>query len=553
MKVLKEIEKSIIDNNLLKAFELIMDNEMEFINNSEYWNLKGVLHLKVENYKTAIVCLEKSLSIVNTNGDAYFNCAYAYEKLGCKNDAAKYYELAYTFTNDAQLREELRRGILINKVKAKTSIIVLMYNHLQTTKKCFQYLKKYTHLNEVEIIAVNNGSSDGTKEWLEEQEYISKIIHLDENIGLTRGYNVGIKAALYDEIFLLANDILLTPNWLENLRTCLYHDENVGVISPIMNVAAYFQSIDVKYNSLEEMEEFALSYNKSNPSRWQYRSMVVTCCAFVKKEVLVKCGYFDEIYPAAGSYCDIDLTLTATELGYKNYVCYDTFVHHYGSQTISEGLGANLKLGKKLFKEKKGYCGEEDSGANPIVLQFNEFIPEKPGSFIEIGTGYGCSSSIVNYLFPELKYSGYEKLKAVTDLAGKFLDVKYIENYKDILSGKKYDFVFLNGILRDKNLDWKELESVLRLTSKGGVAFGYFPNRDFIGNLDSEDGNLFTYHEITTLLNKKGFHSYKISSNEMRMKNPTKEAERYCIKLANEKKISMDVLLSPSFLVFANK
>lgn len=551
--LLQEIESKIIENNIVEAFELINNAEANLFNNAEYWNLRGVLYLKVENYKTALESLEKSILIDNKNGDTYYNCAYAYEKLGYKNDAEKYYDLAYIYTNDEVLKEELQSRKMMRAKEPKTSIIALMYNHLETTKMCFKYLKKYTNFNEVEIIAVNNGSSDGTKEWLEEQDYISKKIHLDDNVGLTKGYNIGVKAASCSEIFLLANDILLTPNWLENLRACLYHEENVGIISPIMNVAAYIQSISVDYKNMEEMEEFALTYNKSDQNKWQYRTMVVTCCAFAKKEVLEKINYFDERYPAGGSYCDVDLTLTATEMGYKNYVCFDTFVHHYGSQTISKGLEANLKLGKSLFKDKKGYCGDENSGTNSLVLHLSKFIQNQSDSLIEIGTGFGISASIINYYFPKVHYIGYDKTSSVVEVSKKYLNIKHVSNYMDIPSGKKFDYVFLNGILMDKNLNQKELEYALNLTTKGGMIFGYFHNSDFIGNLKNNYRNTFTYTEIISLLKKKGYRSYDIIPNKMSVKNESKEVRETCLKLAKERNVEYEVLFTSSYLVLANK
>ena len=56
-----------------------------------------------------------------------------------------------------------------------TSIVILTFNKIEYTKKCLESIKKYTKNEEIEIIMVDNGSTDDTRLWLKEQKDIKCI------------------------------------------------------------------------------------------------------------------------------------------------------------------------------------------------------------------------------------------------------------------------------------------------------------------------------------------------------------------------------------------
>lgn len=107
MNPLSKINSHIKNNEIEKAYNLIINFESDYIDNADYWNLRGLLCLKVGEYKAAIGCLEKALMINPRNGDIFYNYAFAFESMGNRSDAALYYGLAYRYTDDAQLKTEL--------------------------------------------------------------------------------------------------------------------------------------------------------------------------------------------------------------------------------------------------------------------------------------------------------------------------------------------------------------------------------------------------------------------------------------------------------------
>lgn len=236
----------------------------------------------------------------------------------------------------------------------KTSIIILTYNGLRYSKECVESIRRYTE-KDYEIIVVDNNSNDGTKKWLSMQKDI-KPIYNKENLGFPKGCNQGINAANGDDVLLLNNDVIVTPNWLKNLRTCLYSNKGIGAVGPVTNKCSNGQSINIniKLNSINEMLRWCERYNKSNCCKWQEKDRLVGFCLFIKKEVINKIGLLDERF-SPGNYEDDDYSLRIRKAGYKLILCKDTFIYHYGGASFSRcDYLRLLQINKSKFEEKWG-------------------------------------------------------------------------------------------------------------------------------------------------------------------------------------------------------
>lgn len=234
----------------------------------------------------------------------------------------------------------------------KTSIIILTYNGLKYSKNCIESIRKYTE-KDYEIIVVDNNSTDGTKNWLSMQRDI-KVIYNNENFGFPIGCNQGIRAACGNDILLLNNDIIVTPNWLKNLRKCLYSSKNIGAVGPITNKCSNKQSINLRYDSINDMIKWCKKYNISNPSKWENRSKLVGFCFFFKREVINKIGLLDERF-SPGNYEDDDYSLRIRRAGYKLVLCRDTFIYHYGGVSFFRyDYLKLLNMNRDKFEKKWG-------------------------------------------------------------------------------------------------------------------------------------------------------------------------------------------------------
>ena len=113
----------------------------------------------------------------------------------------------------------------------KTTIIIPNYNGLSFMELCFEALEKQT-TKDFKILVVDNGSTDGSVEWLKEREIPS--IFLPENTGFSGAVNVGIRAADTPYVILLNNDTKVAPHYVEALERAMDRSEKIFSVSSKM-------------------------------------------------------------------------------------------------------------------------------------------------------------------------------------------------------------------------------------------------------------------------------------------------------------------------------
>ncbi|MEM4267009.1 MAG: glycosyltransferase, partial [Candidatus Nanoarchaeia archaeon] len=106
----------------------------------------------------------------------------------------------------------------------KVSIIMPVFNNLEYTKKAIAAIGRHT--KGYELIVIDNGSTDGTKEWLDERQEI-RVLHLPENLGVPGAKNLGLALAKGEYICFLDNDTEAGPGWLEQFLDA-FKDPTVG-------------------------------------------------------------------------------------------------------------------------------------------------------------------------------------------------------------------------------------------------------------------------------------------------------------------------------------
>lgn len=115
----------------------------------------------------------------------------------------------------------------------KIIAVVVTYNRLELLKECIEALRCQTVVLDT-ILVINNGSTDGTSDWLNQQTDLTVIYQ--ENIGGSGGFSRGIKEGCkkrYDWIWVMDDDTIVTSNALEELLklTNISNDKEVGFIA----------------------------------------------------------------------------------------------------------------------------------------------------------------------------------------------------------------------------------------------------------------------------------------------------------------------------------
>lgn len=425
----------------------------------------------------------------------------------------------------------------------KTSIVILTYNKLEYTQQCIESIRKYTAPESYEIIVVDNRSTDGTVEWLSNQNDIKTILNND-NLGFPKGCNQGIEISTGDNVLLLNNDTIVTHNWLDNLLNCLYSNEKIGAVGPVTNSAAYYQSIPVNYNSIEEMIDFARTYNIPNPSQWEERIKLIGFCLLVKREVINKIGLLDELF-SPGNYEDDDYSFRILNAGYKLILCKDTFIHHFGSVSFKENQSSFISLlqqNKDKFIRKWGFDPVYSTYIRDEIIQLIQEPEEKNLRILEVGCGCGASLLKIKNLYRNTELHGIELNSHSASIASHFADIKAfdIQTLELGYDEASFDYIILADVLEHLYDPWNVVNNLKRFLKKSGKLLISIPNvshysviRDLLngdwtytdaGILDRTHVRFFTLNEVNKMLLEAGYKKIEYSMNKM---HQTKEDEDF--------------------------
>ncbi|MCK5686409.1 glycosyltransferase family 2 protein [bacterium] len=248
--------------------------------------------------------------------------------------------------------------------KPLISIIVLTYNGLAYTRLFLKSFMAKTTYSSHELIIVDNGSNDGTVDYLNMLKMTRvipglKVILNDKNLGYAAGNNVGIKQARDEYILIVNNDVILVPGWIEGLyEGFLKAGDDCGIIGPVTNRVKGMQRIqDPPYKGLDEMEKYALSLkDKIGSGSLKEVERVIGFCMLVKKEVFDSIGLFDPEFKE-GNFEDDDLCFRVRKKGYRIYYSEGIFIHHFGGKTFEANQIDNSRLHKQnkwIFIRKWG-------------------------------------------------------------------------------------------------------------------------------------------------------------------------------------------------------
>lgn len=202
---------------------------------------------------------------------------------------------------------------------SKIAIVIPVLNQLQYTQGCLRCLQDDIAAG-VQVIVINNGSSDGTAEWLAGQTQIG-VISNPENRGCAPAWNQGVALAeAADWVIVLNNDVLLPQGWLAALLQAAER-HGLDVVCPAM------RERDQNY----PFGDYAARFMRDLHDAVRINAAHGVCFA-VRRSVFKQIGHFDEAF-RIGQFEDTDFFRRARLAGFRTGVVGACFIHHFGSVT----------------------------------------------------------------------------------------------------------------------------------------------------------------------------------------------------------------------------
>ena len=216
-------------------------------------------------------------------------------------------------------------------MEIKTTIIIPNYNGLSFMEPCFESLKEQT-VRDFKVLVVDNGSTDGSVEWLKEHRVPS--IFLKENTGFSGAVNTGIRAADTPYVLLLNNDTRVEPGFVAAMERAMDQSPKIFSVSSRMIQMYHPELLD---DAGDMYSILGWAYQRGvgrSVNLYQKSCRVFSACAgaaIYRRAVFDEIGLFDELHFAYLE--DIDVGWRAKLYGYDNVYCPDAAVYHVGSGT----------------------------------------------------------------------------------------------------------------------------------------------------------------------------------------------------------------------------
>ena len=330
--------------------------------------------------------------------------------------------------------------------KSLISIIVLNYNAGELLLNCINSLKKSTYQN-IEILVVDNISSDDSHSKCKKQFPDIKLIQNRKNLGYCGGNNVGIKEAKGEFIVILNPDTIVEENWLDEMFNA-FNEFGDGLYQP--KIISLNES-DIIQSTGNMIHVFGFGFARDKGGKIIEKKEEIEkigyasgTCLFTTKKVLEKVGLLDEFLFLY--HDDLDLGWRAAQIGINSYYVPKSKIFHAESYS--------LKWSAKKFywlERNRKYCLKTHYSKDTYKkMSFSLMLVDLSIWIFYISKGFLNAKIraeldiLKNKKIIENKYLELEKKKIIPDkeLIKKFPDEIFVPtNVSEQSLNKKFNFL----------------------------------------------------------------------------------------------------------------
>jgi GT2 family glycosyltransferase len=264
----------------------------------------------------------------------------------------------------------------------KLAVVILNWNGLNFLRKFLPMVIEHSVLENIEVIVVDNGSTDGSSDYLKTQQPQIRLICFDQNYGFAPGYAKALRMIDAEYYLLLNSDVEVTPNWLAPLIELMDSDVTIAACMP--KIKAFGQKEFFEYAGaaggfidlfgypfcrgriLSSIEKDLGQYDTPVEIFWASGA-----CMLVRASAYFEAGELDSDFFAHME--EIDLCWRFKRLGYKIVYCCQSKVYHVGGGTLPNNNPHKLYLNYRnnLFLLCKNQPGHELLIVLPIRIMFD--------------------------------------------------------------------------------------------------------------------------------------------------------------------------------------
>lgn len=342
-------------------------------------------------------------------------------------------------------------------------IVIPNWNRVELLRRCLDAIFGNTEYDRYRICVYDQGSSDGSKEYLQSLGNRIDAILASENIGFLQACNRMIRRYPKWDVVFLNNDTEVTEGWLEPLVETAHKADKIGMLGPkLIYVDGRLQEAGSQVFQDGSCRAHGKYESPDDPAFNQLREVdyCSAACLYVKRAVLDRVGGFDQRYSPA-YYEDTDLAFEARAAGFRT-VCEprSTVIHHeYASagQTAMELMEANrskffAKWKDVLPRQQRSLWAAASPDRRETVLVISELVPAPDRSsggtrlyelLLLLGRHYHV---VLAYLGPESLRDYVKPLERLGVTAFYRGYAKAVHNYDvdlaAILANNQFKFVF---------------------------------------------------------------------------------------------------------------
>jgi GT2 family glycosyltransferase/lipopolysaccharide/colanic/teichoic acid biosynthesis glycosyltransferase len=237
------------------------------------------------------------------------------------------------------------------------SIIIVSYNSSSDLEPCLRSIRDQTFAGETEVIVVDNASTDGSPDMVREKFPWVTLIAGNENLGYSKGVNVGIRRARGRYFFILNPDTVVRRDSIQKLADFMDHTPDAGIVGPKL----VFHDGNVQYscrrfytlkvlalrrtplgkifkNTKAVKDHLMLDFDHESVCEVDW---LLGAAMFVRREAVESVGLMDERFFLY--FEDVDWCYRMSQQGFRVYYYPESVVTHgYARESAQAVLNRSL-------------------------------------------------------------------------------------------------------------------------------------------------------------------------------------------------------------------